>query len=402
MPLYSHSRLSTFEQCNLKFKFKYVDKVETEAEEGVEAFLGKKVHESLEKLYSDLKFEKLSTLKELLAFFKEEWKKNWNENIIIVREHITEENYFNMGERFIIDYYNRYKPFDQSRVIGTELAVKIKLDGEGKDYKLIGYIDRLDFREGGVYEIHDYKTNANLPVQQYLDEDRQLALYAMAVKQMYPDAKKVKLVWHFLAFDKEMSSERTEEELEALKWETVQLIEQIESEKEYKPTVSKLCDWCQFRPICPMWKHLYKIEDKPANEYLKDSGVQLVNAYAKLTAKKKRIVDELEEEMEKLKEALIKFAAKEEVSVVFGSEAKVSVKVYDTIHFPPKEEQEELIKLLKKHDKWEEVSALDTYALAKIVKEAKWPKTLLEKLKEFEEIEKTERLYLGKIKKEED
>ena len=33
MTQYSHSRLSTFEQCNLKFKFKYVDKVE--AEEGI-------------------------------------------------------------------------------------------------------------------------------------------------------------------------------------------------------------------------------------------------------------------------------------------------------------------------------------------------------------------------------
>jgi len=38
-------------------------------------------------------------------------------------------------------------------------------------------------------------------MQEYLDEDRQLALYAMAVKRMYPDAKQVKLAWNFLAFD---------------------------------------------------------------------------------------------------------------------------------------------------------------------------------------------------------
>ena len=50
MKTYSHSRLSTFEQCPLKFKFQYIDKIE-KAEESVEAFMGKRVHEVLEKLY---------------------------------------------------------------------------------------------------------------------------------------------------------------------------------------------------------------------------------------------------------------------------------------------------------------------------------------------------------------
>ncbi|MBI2137875.1 PD-(D/E)XK nuclease family protein [Candidatus Woesearchaeota archaeon] len=398
MPSYSHSRLSTFEQCNLKFKFKYIDKVETDAEESVEAFLGKKVHETLEKLYSDLKFEKLNTLKELLAFFKDEWKKSWTEDIIIVKEGITEENYFNMGERFIISYYNRYKPFKQATVIGTEVQVRLKLNGAGTEHNLIGYIDRLDYKEDGTYEVHDYKTNSNLPLQEYLNEDRQLALYALAVKGMYPDAKKIKLVWHFLAFDREMASERTDEELEALKWETVKLIEQIETEKEFKPKVSKLCDWCEFKPVCPMWKHLYRLEEKPANEYLKDTGVQLVNRYAELNAKKKRLLDEMEEELEKLKEAIVKFAEKEKVSVVFGSNAKAGVKVYEAIKFPPKAEQGELINLLKKAGRWEEISTLDAYALARIVKEEKWPKQLLEKLKDYEELERVERIYLSKIK----
>jgi putative RecB family exonuclease len=401
MPRYSHSKLSCFEQCNLKFKFHYIDHVETEdCEEGVEAFLGKKVHETLAKLYSDLKFEKLNTLKELLAFFHDEWKKNWNENIVIVKKGLTEENYLNMGERFIIDYYNRYKPFKQAKVIGTEIMVQIKLNGKGTDYSLIGYVDRLDDCGNGLYEVHDYKTNSNLPIQEYLDEDRQLALYAIAVKEMYPDAKEVKLVWHFLAFDKEMASERTEKELEALKKETVALIEQVEKETEFKPNVTKLCDWCEFNPICPMWKHHVKLEEKPANEYLKDPGVKLVNKYAEINAKKQQLVAELDEELDKLKEAMLSFAKKENVNVIFGSDVKASIKIFDSIHFPPKGEQEELIALLKKAGKWEEVEALDCYALAKIINQKAWPKELLEKLKKYEEIEKTERIYLGKIRKE--
>ena len=40
MTVYSHSRLSCFEQCPPKYKLNYIDKVETEVEEGIEAFLG--------------------------------------------------------------------------------------------------------------------------------------------------------------------------------------------------------------------------------------------------------------------------------------------------------------------------------------------------------------------------
>jgi hypothetical protein len=39
MKLYSHSRLSCYEQCPYKFKLKYLDKVETDVEQSVEAFL---------------------------------------------------------------------------------------------------------------------------------------------------------------------------------------------------------------------------------------------------------------------------------------------------------------------------------------------------------------------------
>ena len=61
----------------------------------------------------------------------------------------------------------------------------------------------------GIYEVHDYKTNNSLPKQQKLDEDRQLAMYSLWVKLNFKDCKKVRLVWHFLAFDKEMDSFRT-------------------------------------------------------------------------------------------------------------------------------------------------------------------------------------------------
>jgi hypothetical protein len=57
--------------------------------------------------------------------------------------------------------------------------------------------------DGRNYEIHDYKTNSRLPLPDYIHADRQLALYVIGVKNNYPDVKDVRLIWHFLKFDKE-------------------------------------------------------------------------------------------------------------------------------------------------------------------------------------------------------
>ena len=393
--LYSHSRLKTFEQCKLKYKFKYIDKVETKEAQSVEAFLGKSVHAALEKLYKDLKFQKADSLEELLQWFRDEWSRNWNNEILIVREEYTQENYMKMGEKFIADYYNRYKPFAQAKTIGLEQKVMITLDGQGK-YSLQGYIDRLSSPADGVYEIHDYKTNAYLPPEEQMREDRQLALYALAVLSRYQDASQVKLIWHFLASDKMVVIEKTEEELDRLKGDVIELIKKVESEKEFKPTRSKLCDWCEFRPICPEWKHLAKTENLPPNEYLQEPGVKLVNLYAELKAKE----EEVQAEIGKVKEAILALAEKDGVTALAGSDHVARIWSKEVWKLPNHESplRPDLEAFVKGIGKWEEASRLDTYALEKVIEFNSWPKDLVAKLKNFAELQRLERIYLNKKK----
>ena len=390
--LYSHSRLTCFEQCPLKFKFAYIDKLETEIEETVESFLGSRVHEALEKLYKDLKFQKLNSLKELLDFFNSEWKKNWNDAIVIVRNEYDEENYRKMGEKFIADYYERYKPFNHSRTIALETEKTVDLNDK---YHIHIRIDRLAMKDDTIYEIHDYKTSNRLPTQEDLDDDRQLAIYAYGIKKMYPDAKKVKLVWHFLAFDKEMSSERTPEQLEDLRKEVIELIKKIESEKEFPSNVSTLCDWCEFQSICPEWKHKFKTEELKPNEYLKENGVNLVNKFAEA----KDEYDKLSEKLEKIREALIEYAKKEKVSMVFGSDVKASVKSYPKLSFPKKydKNQQEFFEAVKKIGLWDKLATVDVYELAKMINNGEIHEDLMKLLDKF--VNKQEIVRVGLRKK---
>ncbi len=242
--IFSNSRLSCFEQCPQKFRYRYIDKIKTETEESIEAFLGKRVHESLEKLYHDLRLEKLRSLEEMLEFFNSRWDKNWSDKILMVRTKNPETQKC-MGIKFLADYYNRHSPFNHSRTIGLEMPIKLSLNG----FKINGFIDRLSLADDTI-EIHDYKTSSRLPPVEHLERDRQLALYAMAAKEMFPFAKETNLVWHFLAFDREVRLIADEKQLEQVKHSTISLIEKITSEKEFPAKQSALCPWCEFQKVC--------------------------------------------------------------------------------------------------------------------------------------------------------
>jgi len=199
-------------------------------------------------------YQKENTLGYLLGFLRDEWSTNWNNSITIAKKEHDPDDYLEMAEKCITGYYNQYKPFNQGRTMGLEERIFVNLD----DFKLWGYIDRLTEMENGCYEIHDYKTCSRLPSLEAIQNDRQLGLYSIGVKQRYPNAKDIRLIWHFLAFDKEIESARTDEEFEELKNDTIQLIDTIESAEEFPVNPSRLCDWCKFKTLCRPWSYYHR------------------------------------------------------------------------------------------------------------------------------------------------
>ena len=168
MAVYSHSKLNTYEQCRLKYKLIYLDKIKRPEEESIEAFLGNRVHDTLQKCYDDIKLTKLNSLSDLIEFYNKSWNENWHDTIKIVRPDVAPEHYKALGERFIENYYNRFSPFNQDITIGTEIRLNFTLD-DANEHRMTGFIDRLSKTGDGVYEIHDYKTSSHLVDQQEID-----------------------------------------------------------------------------------------------------------------------------------------------------------------------------------------------------------------------------------------
>ena len=102
MGRYSHSKLSTFEQCPLKFKYRYIDKIIPEIEKSIEAHLGTAVHDTLEWIYIEVKNGKVPTLDDAIVKYSESWQKDFSDKLVIVKQHLTAKDYYNKGVEFII------------------------------------------------------------------------------------------------------------------------------------------------------------------------------------------------------------------------------------------------------------------------------------------------------------
>ena len=385
---YSPSKINTFNTCKLQYKYKYIDLLKSDLTT-IERFMGSMVHDTLEQFYKFIKDENVKSVDWLLKYYKELWDKNYTDSIKVVKAYLTPKDYFKKGETCLIDYYNHYKPFNQAKIVDVEHMTFFTVrQGEVK-HSFCGIIDRLDYDDkNNVFEIHDYKTSNRLMAQKDADNDWQLGLYYIAVAKKWPDVEKIKLIWHYLVFNKEIVSFRTEEQINELKKEVIKKIAIIESTVEFPPEKSALCNWCDFQNICPLWKHVKKMETVDVNEYKKDSGVKLVTQYKKFEEEKNELKEEIcrvEEEQEKIEKAAIEFAEREHISVIDGPDAQLKIDIGEELRAPTKTEDEKtwwaLRDFLIEKGMYNDVSTINNNMLNYKIRG--WPHELVEKIKHF-------------------
>jgi hypothetical protein len=91
--------------------------------------------------------------------------------------------------------------------------------------------------------------------------------------------------------------------------QTWEMLKEIEK-SEFQPTPSALCDWCGYRRICPMWKHLYKEQMTIDDEQVKKVVDEFFSLKQTNSQNNKKIND--------LKEIIERYLDKEKIERVFG------------------------------------------------------------------------------------
>ena len=379
MTKYSNTRLSTHTQCKRRYKYQYIDYADKDFDNTVEAFMGDLVHRTLEKLYKDLKYEKMNTKEDLERHYLDLWNDEWSDDILIVKSEYEADNYKVKGLKMIQEYYERYHPFDESRTIGLETYYLYDITDEHK-YHI--RIDRLSRTDEGVYQVRDFKTANSLPPIQHFEEDTQLSGYALGVKEMYPDAEEIELIWHYLAFDKEIRITVTSEMLDRVKAQLQEKVAEVEATTEYTPNKSPLCDYGPFKRQCPLWKHKYDDSDQAL------SIKEVASTYEQLHTQKKK----LESKLEELKKKLSIYMEEEDVKRIFTSSGS---SIYrwskDSIKLPREGEPgyDELVNALKALNLYEEFKELNVWKVQKNIDSLQpWEKEAIKKLGEENVIER--------------
>lgn len=309
METFSYTKLKVFEQCKLKYKFKYIDKVEPDFVETMESFLGSIIHNVIEKMHIDKKYGKIPSLNDIISYYKDIWKRNFNKNIVFIKKGYTEKNYMYRGEEMIKKYYKRFL-IDKNKTVGMEYRMNIKIG----DIVFTGIIDRISVDENGNIYVHDFKTWSSLPEMESIESDYQLLMYSFFIKKKFPYMKNVFAVWHILEFNQDIEMLVTKTMIDRAIRRIKNIVKSIKKEEKFEAKPSKLCYWCEFRHVCGEIKHIIEVEEKREKRAM--NILKLANKYVELKRKMEKIMEVIED----VKKEIINVAEKNGYRCIRGSD----------------------------------------------------------------------------------
>lgn len=378
MVVYSFSQLGLYQQCPKKYQFRYLDGLEKSFETTPDLLLGTSVHSALEWLYQQLNIYKKPEKSDLVSRFdqiREETLQEHQETLILKGEQ-TLEDYHRRGQHYLANYYDQHAPFEQIKIIGTELMLHFTLEDWEKPNahspKFRGIVDRLD-QDWENFIINDYKTNKNLPPEQKDEYREQLTLYAQAVKQKYGKYfKNIKARLHYLHFglvdERDIDPEYLKKVLEKYK----NLISQIETarfehnmwaENAFPTNQNPYCKYCEYQMLCPLWKHLnYGADSIQVGELWSQSIAHLVDQFFELSSR----ISEDSKQKDFLKELLVSYASQHNFQQLFGEKGKIWLSKSQTFSAKDKEALRNLLSDLGVLEKYGD---LPHYKLASLVKD---------------------------------
>lgn len=361
----SYSALETYKTCPLKFKYQEIDKIK--APKSIEAIFGSSVHSALKQMFSRTPL--YPTLDEIVNFFTVKWQARLPDGQEKKPEEIDEETlkaYFEEGITLLKNFYKKNPPWNFNAVeLESRFEVQIEDTLNKKTHTLAGIIDRIDKSpENDVYEIIDYKTSKRMPPQNDLDKNLQLSIYNLGLIKRWPHLKQenIKLSLYFLKHNEKIETKRTIADLEDTKNEILEIIREIEAliseSKEFIPTPSPLCDWCGYRKICPMWRHLYQTNDLTpiTNDQIKDT----IGEYFELSNQNKNNKKRIGE----LQKIVYEFMKQENLDRVFGEEGYLT----KTTQEREIRDMKKIKQILEEMKKWDEVCAKKQYTVLKASK----------------------------------
>lgn len=258
----SYSSISAYRQCPRKYQFIYIDKIPSKPAPAL--FFGSVIHECLEYLHRpDDDQKETRTLAHLLERLDQVWAppEEFTEEILADNGYSQDLAGLLLTEYFIknvgLEPGRSRKPV---RAVAVEKYFKAKLDPKDEYSDVVsGLIDRIDKINDG-YEVIDYKTNKKKPPSYHYERDLQLPIYKWAAEEalgLHP-VTKVSLFYVVPEVNEKVTpnvpydAAKTKEILGGVITDIKKDVKLFKDEsREFEARKNNLCDWCDFKEICP-------------------------------------------------------------------------------------------------------------------------------------------------------
>lgn len=361
----SHSSISMYLECPKKYEFKYIQRI-PETPKHYFSF-GQSVHKALEFFYG-VATPPAPGLEEVLAFYEKHWKKEGYKDLE------QEAQYFAEGQRILTEFYKKHLP-DFKIPFFAEYGFNLKVDA----IPVTGKVDRIDKLENGKLAIVDYKTGKAFDLER-VKKDPQLTMYQMACGQLLGAEVESLTFYHLPSLTELTVAPHSQAQVTKLRGTIVQVAESIQARHfEPKPEESK-CKFCDYKPICPVFKHLYVPKPPEAEEEAKvgealeaEELSVLVDKYGKLKEQAKS----LEEEAERLKERILASLEIKNYVRAFGQHFEVSRSVEEKWEF---QDREKVLEILRQHGLYEKILIPSAQAVQRLMKDPALPPAARKKL----------------------
>lgn len=236
----SVSKVKCFDQCKKQFEFNYILKF-PKKDHSYHIF-GKFCHKALEwfhQQYIDGCLLPYSTT------MTDAFKAAWSE----YKDKMTPEmkkDCWEILNQYLCGVSKDKKNGLPFNVIGVEKRFEFPI---GDKIILNGAIDVVRMSADNVLEVADYKTTKN---KKYLKDDWfQLMTYGMVMLKERPELKKIRVSYILLRHEFEhLTREFSAKELLSVKQQYIDYAAKILAEKDYEPSPTNLCGWCDYLESC--------------------------------------------------------------------------------------------------------------------------------------------------------
>lgn len=247
----SPSRIGTFRNCPLQFRFQVIDKIPTKESQARQR--GTLLHAALENLF-DLPAQQ-RTFAAASRTMEEAWDKTLSEKPDLLTELFGEdksgENQFLETARQLLANYFQMENPDRLAPAHREKYLRVT---DKNHLHLHGYIDRVDISPTGLVRIVDYKTG-KAPAERYIGPYQfQIRFYAL-LWYLTQGQLPARLQLLFLKDRQVYTYTPTAADIDATTEEIFAVWEQILTQARsgyFPPRRSPLCNWCDYRAYCPL------------------------------------------------------------------------------------------------------------------------------------------------------